>query len=157
MAGAPTRETRFNTPGQLSFPLRFGKQVETGQFNFSPDELAYIDSHWVHLDHDQATSGSAGVAYTWGGKLKTSADMLMGSGLRNGFANTTHLPSYYQFNAAAEQIFDLGNALGKLELRISMLNLFDHVYQLRDGSGIGVGAPQFGPRRSVLVGMSKSF
>jgi hypothetical protein len=67
------------------------------------------------------------------------------------------LPSYYQFNAAAEHTFDLGNALGKLELRISMLNLFDHVYQLRDGSGIGVGAAQFGLRRSVLVGMGKSF
>ena len=29
--------------------------------------------------------------------------------------------------------------------------------QIRDGSGVGVGAPQFGPRRGVFVGVTKAF
>ena len=28
-----------------------------------------------------------------------------------------------------------------------VVNLLDKIYELRDGSGIGVGAPQFGQRR----------
>jgi hypothetical protein len=35
--------------------------------------------------------------------------------------------------------------------------LFDKVYELRDGSGIGVFAPQFGARRGVFVGLSQKF
>jgi len=60
-------------------------------------------------------------------------------------------------NVVAVDNLDLGSTLGKLELRLSIINLFDRVYEIRDGSGIGVGAPQYGPRRTVLVGMSKAF
>jgi outer membrane receptor protein involved in Fe transport len=41
--------------------------------------------------------------------------------------------------------------------RVDVLNLFDEKYQLRDGSGIGVGAPQFGIRRAFFAGVSKRF
>jgi hypothetical protein len=109
----------------------------------------------VHLDHDQTIAGSAGVAYQWG-LTQLSADLLVGSGLRRGFANTERMPGYGQVNAAISHPFTFAS-LGKLEARLSVINLFDHVYQLRDGSGIGVGAPQFGPRRTVLVGVTKYF
>ena len=46
---------------------------------------------------------------------------------------------------------------GKIEGRLSVLNVFDSVYQLRDGTGIGVGAPQFGPRRTMYASVTKSF
>ena len=36
-------------------------------------------------------------------------------------------------------------------------DITDRKYELRDGSGIGVQAPQFGPRRTVRAGISKSF
>jgi outer membrane receptor protein involved in Fe transport len=36
-----------------------------------------------------------------------------------------------------------------------VVNLFDRVYQLRDGSGIGVGAPAV--RRTLYFGVSKAF
>ncbi len=39
----------------------------------------------------------------------------------------------------------------------SVLNIFDRSYQLRDGTGIGVGAPQFAPRRTFLLSVSKPF
>jgi hypothetical protein len=35
--------------------------------------------------------------------------------------------------------------------------MFDRNYQIRDGSGIGVGAPQFGQRRALLVMLGKDF
>ncbi|MFG6488184.1 TonB-dependent receptor [Roseateles sp. BYS78W] len=133
------------------------KGIESGQFNFEQDELDYISSHWVHLDHEQRYSGSAGLSYRFGDGLTASTDLLFGSGLRRGFANTEHLPAYTSVNAAVAKTFDLGGGLGKLDTRLAVVNLFDHVYQLRDGSGIGVGAPQFGLRRSVYVTVSKPF
>jgi outer membrane receptor for ferrienterochelin and colicin len=133
------------------------KGIESGQFNFESDELDYISSHWVHLDHEQLFSGSAGVSYRFNGGISASADLLYGSGLRRGFANTEHLPGYASVNAALAKTFDLGGGLGKLDTRLAVVNLFDRIYQLRDGSGIGVGAPQYGLRRSLYVSVSKPF
>jgi outer membrane receptor protein involved in Fe transport len=134
-----------------------GKGIETGQFNFEQDELDYINANWAHLDHEQRLSASAGAAYRFGDDLTLSADALYGSGLRNGFANTEHLPSYTTVNVAAAKTFDLGQGFGKLDTRVAVVNLFDRTYQLRDGSGIGVGAPQFGMRRTLYVTVSKPF
>jgi len=100
-------------------------------------------------------SGSGGVNYDWNG-TKLGADFLYGSGLRADFANTAHLPGYYQFNLSANRDFDLP-AIGKTNIRIAAINVTDKVYEIRDGSGIGVGAPQFGPRRGVYVGFTKQF
>jgi hypothetical protein len=77
--------------------------------------------------------------------------------LAPGFANTEHLPAYTQANAAVTRIFDLGAGFGKLDTRLSVLNLFDRIYRLRDGSGIGVGALQFAIQRSVYVSVGKTF
>ena len=44
-----------------------------------------------------------------------------------------------------------------MTLRFDIINLFDTVYLIRDGSGIGVFAPQYGPRRGFFAGMSKKF
>ena len=43
--------------------------------------------------------------------------------------------------------------LGWVEARLDCVNLFDHTYLIRDGSGIGVGAAQYGPRRAVFAGI----
>jgi outer membrane receptor for Fe3+-dicitrate len=109
----------------------------------------------VHLDHDQRITASLGTAYRWRGTTY-SADAIYGSGLRNGFANTGHLPAYTQVNVAVAHTFQTAQ-LGKLEGRVSILNLFDQSYQIRDGSGIGVGAPQYGPRRAVYFSLDKFF
>jgi outer membrane receptor protein involved in Fe transport len=151
------RDKGLSAYANLSFTRARGKTVETGQFNFDPDELAYINANWVHLDHEQRLSASGGVAYRWGDSATLSGDVLYGSGLRNGFANTEHLPSYTQVNLAVECSFDFGAGFGKISGRLAVLNVFDRVFELRDGSGIGVGAPQFGPRRTFVVGVTKSF
>jgi outer membrane receptor for ferrienterochelin and colicins len=43
-----------------------------------------------------------------------------------------------------------------LTARVDLINAFDKVYQIRNGTGVGVGAPQFGPRRGLFFGISKS-
>lgn len=139
----------------LSRSVSLAKEVTSGQFNFDQDELNYIANHWVHTDHDQAFTGSAGVSYRWGATTY-SADTFFGSGLRRGFANTDHLPAYTQVNVGASRQW-LTPGIGKVETRVAVVNLFDKVYELRDGSGIGVGAPQFGPRRGIYVTVGKLF
>jgi hypothetical protein len=44
-----------------------------------------------------------------------------------------------------------------LTVRFDVVNLFDAVYEIRDGSGIGVFAPQYGARRGFLAGVSQKF
>ena len=140
----------LNAYANMAFSRARGRNIATGQFNFDPDELAYIADHWVHLDHEQTVSGSAGVSYRWG-ETTLGADLIYGSGLRRGFANTDHLPGYGQVNVSAARTF------GKVDLRLAVLNVFDHSYQIRDGSGIGVGAPQFGQRRGFYGTVAFAF
>ena len=45
---------------------------------------------------------------------------------------------------------------GTLTVRVDVINVRDQRYEIRDGTGVGVGAPQYGPRRGVFVGVSKS-
>jgi hypothetical protein len=37
------------------------------------------------------------------------------------------------------------------------LNIGDAVYQIRNGTGVGAGAPQFGIRRTILAGLTQRF
>jgi outer membrane receptor protein involved in Fe transport len=145
----------FSAYANFAYAVAKGKDIVSGQFNFDPDELAYIASNWVHLDHDQTMSGSLGASYLLDGTT-LSASGVYGSGLRRGFANTEHVPGYVQFDLGALRNFDLP-ILGKIEGRFTVVNALDKTYELRDGSGIGVGAPQFGPRRAFYVSVAKPF
>lgn len=146
----------WNAYFNLSNSHALGTRVISGQFNFDPDELAYIETHWVHLDHDQRLAASGGVSYAIDDATRIGGDFLYGSGLRRGFANTETLPGYFQLNLSLTHAFRLPG-LGKLDTRLALINAFDRNYQLRDGSGIGVGAPQYGPRRGIYLGLKKDF
>jgi len=139
----------------LARSTAMGKGIVSGQYNFAPAELNYIASHWIHLDHDQMLTGSAGISYVLH-KTTISLDSIYGSGLRSGFANISHLPAYFTLNATLFHRYKSA-AFGVIEARLSMLNMMDKIYKLRDGTGVGVGAPQYGPRRSVYVTLSKVF
>ncbi|HEY2529867.1 MAG TPA: TonB-dependent receptor, partial [Xanthobacteraceae bacterium] len=83
-----------------------------------------------------------------------SADMIYGSGLRSGDANIDHEAPYAQFNVGVAHEF--GSPDGKpVTVRFDVVNLFDTVYQIRSGTGIGVFAAQYGPRRGFYMGISK--
>jgi outer membrane receptor protein involved in Fe transport len=82
--------------------------------------------------------------------------MIYGSGLRSGFANLDHVPAYTQVNFGVSHDFTVTNAK-PLTLRFDVVNVFDAIYEIRSGSGIGVFAPQFGPRRGYFVRLSQKF
>ena len=42
-----------------------------------------------------------------------------------------------------------------LTVRFDIVNLFDKLYELRNGTGIGVFAPQYGARRGFFAGISQ--
>ena len=135
----------------FDYSVAQGTQIESGQFNFSPAELAYIANHYVFLDHDQTFSASAGAVYSWQG-LRFSIDGIYGSGLRKGFANNGNLPYYIQIDAGVARRFVLPDA-GAMEVRAAVVNLNDRTYQIRNGTGIGVFAAQYGPRRAFYGGI----
>jgi len=145
-------------------------------------EYQYLLTHWVYTDHSQFWTGSAGFAYQfcgrpataeeafasskvgltapWGASwcgIRLSSDMIAGSGLRSGDANISTVAPYSQFNVGLAREFLLPDDSKPMTLRFDVVNVFDTIYQIRSGSGIGVFAPQFGPRRGYFVGLSKKF
>ncbi len=135
-----------------------GTDVITSQYNFSPSDLAYIAGHYIHLDHDQKLTSSGGIDYRFADGTRVGADYLFGSGLRRDgtVPNGASMPAYFQLNLSVARDFHVPGA-GLLHARLSLVNALDRSYELRDGSGIGVGAPQYGPRRSVYVSIDKPF
>ena len=136
-----------------------GKNIISGQSLFGADELAYIADHFIYLDHDQRYSVSGGLTYRFGAS-RISGDLIYGSGLRNtpdgAPPNSGKLPSYATMNLAL--VHDWKNSpLGNLEGRVGITNLFDKTYLLRDGSGVGVGAPQHGGRRTWFAAVTHAF
>jgi hypothetical protein len=134
--------------------------------------LQYAQTHFLYTDHNQFVTASAGALYQFCGRtataaeafgdngfswcgVKLSADMIYGSGLRNGDDNISSLPGYTQVNIGIKREFLLPNDPKPMTIRFDVVNLFDSTYEIRDGSGIGVFAPQFGPRRGFFLGLSK--
>ena len=72
-----------------------------------------------------------------------------------GIPNGASLPVYTQINFGSTHVFHIPNA-GTLTARFDVINVFDKVYEIRNGTGVGVGAPQYGPRRGFFFGLSKS-
>ncbi len=136
----------------FSYAVLQAKHISAGAF-LADDaaEIGYIANHWVTLDDNQMFVGSGGASYQLWGFLLT-ADGIWGSGYRRGFANSGELPPILQFNAAIVRSMRMPK-LGELEGRISMINVFDHTYQIRNGSGIGVFSPSYGARRALYAGI----
>jgi outer membrane receptor protein involved in Fe transport len=146
----------FRAWGNLAWATQIGKDIVSNQFLFSPDELAFIATHYIFTDHAQQLTSSAGASYLWEG-TRFSASMIYGSGLRSGFANTDHVPSYTQVNVGVSHDFSIVAPNKPTTLRFDIVNLFDTIYEIRDGSGVGVFAPQFGPRRGYYFGVTQKF
>jgi outer membrane receptor protein involved in Fe transport len=70
----------------------------------------------------------------------------------NGIPTGLALKDYAQFNLSASYKL----ARPGIALRVDVINVGDHVYEIRDGSGVGVGAPQYGPRRGFFFGITKN-
>jgi len=147
-----------------------GKDVESSQFSFNAQQLAYIADNFIHLDHEERVSASGGVSYLLLG-TRLNLDTIFGTGLRDdlqlvapsptlpyGFSipNGDHTPSYTQWNFGMTHAFQDG-APGPLTARFDVVNLFDKNYEIRSGTGIGVFAPQYGARRGLFFGLTQDF
>jgi len=170
--------TASYTQGHFTAYANFSHSTAQGlgwissQFSFPQAALDYVATHYIALDHDETYAVSAGASYLWRG-TRFGGDLIYGSGLRadlplatpvtypdgsvlSAIPNGEELPGYVQVNLSLSHKFeDVGGA--PLEVRLDVINLFDAVYQIRNGSGVGVFAPQYGPRRGFFVGMTKSF
>jgi outer membrane receptor protein involved in Fe transport len=152
----------FSTYANLAYSVAKGEDWDSAQFLFSPSDLAYVKNHWIFLDHDQTVSGSFGADYTWNESPRYSTrvyvDAIYGSGLRTTVTtpNDGTVPDYYSVNIGAEQSFKIHkNQI--LKTRIDVVNVTDNSYELRDGSGVGVNAAQFGARLGFFGSISYVF
>jgi outer membrane receptor for ferrienterochelin and colicins len=95
---------------------------------------------------------------------RLSGDFLVGSGLRadetlpdgSTIPNGSHLPYYEQVNLSVNHDFGHEGIKGP-SARFDVINAFDRIYQIRNGTGVGVGASQYGPRRGFFVGVAQTF
>lgn len=148
--------------GNLSWSDARGTNISSAQFNQDAPTLAFIQQNWIYLDHNQSWTSSVGASYTFGAKTdwatRLTVDLITGNGLRrtNINPNDQQVPPYEVVNLSAEQKIPIAGTRGAT-LRLDVLNAFDSAYQLRDGTGVGVGAPQFGMRRTFLLTLSQKF
>jgi outer membrane receptor protein involved in Fe transport len=158
----------FSTYANVAYSVAQGENWSSAQFLFDPASLAYVQNHWIYLDHDQRVTGSFGASYLFKESQRTSTrvyvDALYGSGLRtdstdssgNTIPNGGSVPAYYSVNIGAEQSFKIHNKQ-ILKARLDVVNVTDNSYELRNGSGVGVNAAQYGARIGFFGSVSYAF
>lgn len=161
----------FVAYANLAWSQAYGKDWTSAQFLFDPNDLTYVQNHWVYLDHDQRVSGNFGVSYTFAESAHEStlvyADAIYGSGLRQDgggaedaggdpIPNGASVPQYYSINLGVEQDFKIPHGR-TLKARLDVVNVTDNAYELRSGSGIGVNAAQWGERRGFFGSLTLVF
>ena len=117
--------------GNAAVSRAVGENIVSAQFNFQPDELAFIANNIIHLDHDQKWTGSGGIAYTANRDsqypTRLSVDAIVQSGLRAStptVPNGVALPVYGVVNMSVVQ-----KIAARTELRLDILNIGDDTYQ----------------------------
>ena len=147
----------FSGYGNLAAGQQVAKGIVSAQALFDADDLAYIHQHYIVTDHSQLITASAGLSYLWR-ETRVSLDMLAGSGLRRTVRhpNDATNPPYQQLDVGIAQRFKLP-AIGQMEARFDVINLLGNDYVLRDGTGVGIFAKQFGTPRGFFGGLKKEF
>jgi outer membrane receptor protein involved in Fe transport len=153
-AKAKYQNGNFRAYANFAFNITRATDPVSNQYLLDPDEYVFLLTHYHYTDDMQMLTGSAGASYRWDKTLFT-VDMRYGSGLPSGFANSTFNEPYVTANLGIVHEFTAGAGGKPLTVRFDIVNLFDKIYELRDGSGIGVFAPQFGARRGYYVGLSQ--
>jgi hypothetical protein len=144
----------FKAYANFAYNITRAIDVESNQYLIDAATYNFLLTNSHFTDDMQLMTGSAGASYRWDGTLVTMS-MLYGSGLRSGFANEDSNPPYIVVNAGVSREFQWSPDAKPLTVRFDIVNLFDKIYELRDGSGIGVFAPQFGARRGFYAGISQ--
>jgi outer membrane receptor protein involved in Fe transport len=158
----------FSTYANIAYSVAKGEDWNSAQFLFDPTDAAYVQNHWIYLDHDQTVSGSFGADYKWNEGANHSTrvyvDAIYGSGLRtdataadgSNIPNGASVPAYYTVNLGAEQSWKIAGDK-TLKARLDVVNVTDNSYELRDGSGVGVNAASYGERLGFFGSLSLVF
>jgi outer membrane receptor protein involved in Fe transport len=148
----------FSACGNFSYVQTWAKNIDSVENEFPNNELVYLSANSVQLDHQGRFTGSGGFSYTFRKDIRLYTDALYGNGLRAGFANLEKLPAYWTANAGVEYTWHVHSAgIREIKLRFDCLNLFDQVYEIRNGTGLGIAAPAYGPRRAFYGGITAVF
>jgi outer membrane receptor protein involved in Fe transport len=148
----------FSVYGNYSYVQTWVRDIDSVENEFPNNELSYLTTNHMQLDHQGRFTGSGGVSYDLLKNLRVHADFLYGSGLRAGFANFEELRPYCPVNLGIEYKWNLHAAgIRQLKLRFDCLNVLDESYELRNGTGVGIAAPAYGPRRGFYGGLSADF
>jgi hypothetical protein len=157
----------FSAYANVAWSVAQGREWSSSQFLFDQADYNYVSHNWIYLDHDQEVTGSFGAAYLWkhpSGSSRVYVNALYGSGLRTDLVNPDgsvvpnggSVPAYFTVAIGAEQTFKLGHKQ-YLKARLDIANISDNIYQLRNGSGVGVNASQYGARFGIFGGLSFVF
>jgi outer membrane receptor protein involved in Fe transport len=139
--------------GNFSYVQTRARNIDSMENEFPNNELAYLSANSIQLDHQGRLTGSGGVSYTFLADTQIHTDFLYGNGLRAGFANLEKLSSYLTDSVGVEHVWHFQSlTISQLKLRFDGLNVFDRVYEIRNGTGIGIAAPAYGPRRAFYIG-----
>jgi outer membrane receptor protein involved in Fe transport len=144
----------FRAYANFAFNITRATDPVSNQYLLDSDEYAFLLTHYHYTDDMQMMTGSAGAAYRWD-KTLFSVDMKYGSGLPTGFANSAFSQPYVTANLGIVHELPAAPGSKPITLRFDIVNLFDKIYEIRDGGGIGVFAPQFGARRGYYAGISQ--
>jgi outer membrane receptor protein involved in Fe transport len=155
-AEAKLRYQNGNFSGYANFAFNITRATDpvSNQYLLDAATYAYLLTNYHYTDDMQLFTGSAGASYKWDGTL-FSINMKYGSGLRSGFANMDNQEPYVTANLGVAREFQAFPGAKPLTVRFDVVNLFDKIYEIRDGSGIGVFAPQYGARRGYYMGLSQ--
>jgi outer membrane receptor protein involved in Fe transport len=152
----------FNAYANFSYNITEAKDVESNQYLIDGPDYQYLLNNWHYTDDMQRMTGSAGVSYRFPETTTVSANLLYGSGLRSGDIddngvppNSEHATPYAVVNLGVSHDFKWSTDFKPATVRFDIVNLFDQVYELRTGSGIGEFAPQYGARRGYYAGISQ--
>jgi outer membrane receptor protein involved in Fe transport len=158
----------FTAYGNAAYSVARGENWNSSEFLFDTADRAYVQTHWIYLDHDQTYSATAGVSYRFKESREASTmanmDIVAGSGLRtdataadgSNIPNGASVPAYYSINASLEQTFKIAHKRF-LKARLDVVNVTDNIYELRSATGVGVNAAQYGMRRGIFGSLSYSF
>ncbi len=159
----------FNAYANIAYSVAKGEDWVSSQFLFDPADLAYVKNHYINLGsrsnrvrflrrasylfkESAHYSTRIYVDALYGTGLRTDATAADGSNIPNGGT----VPSYYTLNCGVEQTFKISKRQA-LKARLDIVNITDNTYELRDGSGVGVNAAQFGARRGFFGSISYEF
>lgn len=145
--------------GNLAVARIEGRTIIAGQAPFTAAQLQWIATHDVATNVDQRVTGSLGVAWH-SGKLRLSADGVVGSGLPRSIAggapNGARMPANAQVNLAAVYRLE-GLRHRPLNVRLDVLNAFGARYALQDGTSLAGGNAQWGTPRGIYAGIEQAF